>query len=110
MQPATLDELIHIVSVVLIACMAVFAYRSGTSRKEAESQSNTIKALETELGLLKDRILHVEQENNRLTQTIGIIRSALSKRGMIITIEGDLVTISDSRGSIQSTNIQSKQL
>ena len=109
MAPSTIDAIIHLVSVAIIAVIGLLAYRSGISRTQATSQDNTIRALQGEINVLKDRISEVEKENHRHTQTIGLIKSALSQRGMIITIDGDLVTISDTKGSSQSARIQEEK-
>lgn len=107
MQQSTIDAIIHIISVVLIAIIGLLAYRSGISRSEASSQDNTIRALQAQINSLKDRLTEVEKENHRHTQTIDLIKKALGQRGLIVTIDGDLVTIIDSKaGSTSSARIQ----
>jgi len=105
----TADTIIHLVSVAIIAVIGLLAYRSGISKNQATSQDNTIRALQAQINTLKDRITEVEKENHKHTQTISLIKSALSQRGMIITIDGDLVTISDTKGSSQSARIQEEK-
>lgn len=98
--------ILNTVVIVLILAGGYIALRSGKHQKAGEIQEQVIEALKAELETLQRRIDRLERENVRLTQTIGLIKSALSQRGMIITIDGDLVTISDSKGSSQSARIQ----
>lgn len=63
----TIDTIIHLVSVVLIGIIGIFAYRSGISKSQASAQDNTIRALQGEINVLKDRITEVERENQRHT-------------------------------------------
>lgn len=101
-----------ILNTLLTLCLIVGGYiaiKSGKQQQSGTLQSQAIEALQAELESLQRRIEVLEKENTRLTQTIGLIKSALSQRGMIISISGDLVTISDSRGSSQSARIQEEQ-
>ena len=110
MAPSTIDAIIHLISVAIIAVIGLLAYRSGISRTQATSQDNTIRALQGEINVLKDRISEVERENHRHTQTIELIKKALGQRGLIVTIDGDLVTIIDSKaGSTSSARIQEER-
>ena len=107
MATSTIDTLIHLASVAIIAIIGLLAYRSGISKTQASAQDNTIRALQGEINVLKDRITEIEKENHRHTQTIDLIKKALGQRGLIVTIDGDLVTIIDSKaGSTSSARIQ----
>jgi cell division protein FtsB len=98
--------ILNTVVILLVLAGGYIALRSGKHQKTGEIQGQVIEALKAELETLQRRMDRLEKENTRLTQTIGLIKSALSHRGMIITIDGDLVTISDNKGSIQSARIQ----
>ena len=96
----------------LTLCLIVGGYiaiKSGKQQQSGTLQSQAIEALQAELESLQRRIEVLEKENTRLTQTIGLIKTALGQRGVIISINGDLVTVSDSRGSSQSARIQEEQ-
>jgi ABC-type phosphate transport system auxiliary subunit len=101
-----------ILNTLLMLCMIVGGYialKSGRQQQAGTIQSQAIDALQAELASLQRRIEVLEKENSRLKQTIDLIKSALSQRGVLISINGDLVTISDSRGSSQSARIQEEQ-
>ena len=66
-----------------------------------------INALESEINALKDRLGELEKENARLTHVIATIRSALKRRGLIVSVDGELVSIRDRAGKLtQTTRIQ----
>lgn len=107
MATGTIDTIIHVVSVALIAVIGLLAYRSGITQNQGTAQDNTIRALQGEINVLKDRIAEIEKENHSHTQTINLIKKALGQRGLIVTIDGGLVTIIDNnKGSSQSARIQ----
>jgi uncharacterized protein (UPF0335 family) len=62
-------------------------------------QERVIAALNSELAALTSRIESMEQENIRLHQIIATICSALKSRGIAVTIDGDMVNISDQQGT-----------
>lgn len=110
MAPSTIDAIIHLISVAIIGMIGIVAYRSGISKSQASAQDNTIRALQAQINALKDRITEIERENHKHTQTIDLIKKALGQRGLIVTIDGDLVTIIDSKaGSSSSAHIQEQQ-
>src|SRR5438094_6076710 len=77
----------------------VMAYRHGFTRTANEVQERVIAALNSELATLAGRIESMEQENIRLHQIIATICAALKQRGIAVTIEGDMVNISDGSGT-----------
>ncbi len=81
------------------------AYKSAVNRTVSEIQEHVINALQQEISVLNDKIAALERENNRLDQIILTMCEALKKRGMIISIDGNLVTISDGRNT-HSARIQ----
>jgi uncharacterized protein (UPF0335 family) len=64
-----------------------------------EVQERVISALNSELTTLADRIESMERENIRLHQIIATICTALKRRGIAVTIEGDMVNIRDQSGT-----------
>ena len=76
----------------------VMAYRHGFTRTANEVQERVIAALQAELQALTGRVEGMEKENIRLHQIIATICAALKKRGIAVTIEGDIVNIRDQRG------------
>lgn len=102
----SLTSILNILFLVAAMIGGYMALRSGKHQKAGEIQGQVIDALKAELETLQRRMDTLERENTRLTQTINLIKSALSQRGMIVTINGDLVTISDERGSSQSARIR----
>jgi uncharacterized protein (UPF0335 family) len=77
----------------------VMAYRHGFTRTANEVQERVIHALQAELSALTARIESMEKENIRLHQIIATICAALKRRGIAVTIEGDMVNISDQSGT-----------
>jgi uncharacterized protein (UPF0335 family) len=77
----------------------VMAYRHGFTRTANEVQERVISALNSELAALTSRIESMEKENIRLHQIIATICAALKRRGVAVTIEGDMVNIHDQAGT-----------
>lgn len=93
---------------LLLLVGGYMALRSGKHQKVGEIQGQVIDALKAELEAVQRRIDIVERENTRLHQTINLIKSALAKRGYRVTIDGDMVEISNQNGSSYS-HIQEEQ-
>lgn len=73
----------------------------------SEIQANVIAALNAEITSLKDRIKALEQENLQLKQDFKLVRIALKKRGLTITIEDGFVSIQDEHGgSVHAQRIE----
>ena len=84
----------------------LLAYQHGFARTANEVQERVIHALQSEIGALQDRIVALEKENTRLSHVIMTIRSSLKRRGLHITIDGELVSIQDRSGRLtQATRI-----
>jgi hypothetical protein len=84
----------------------VLAYHHGFARTANEVQERVIHLLQSEIGALQDRIDALEKENTRLSQVIMTIRTSLKRRGLHITIDGELVNIRDKTGLTQSARIR----
>ena len=83
----------------------VLAYHHGFARTANEVQERVIHLLQSEIGALQDRIDALEKENTRLSHVIMTIRTSLKRRGLHITIDGELVSIRDKTGLTQSARI-----
>lgn len=81
------------------------AFKYGISRTANDVQEHVISALRSEIDVMRDRIADLEQENVRLDQIILTICEALKKRGLIVSIEGNIVTVSDGHDT-QNVRIQ----
>ncbi len=98
-----IDNVYNILSIfclILTLCGifgGILAFRNGFTRTANEVQERVINALESEITTLRMRIEDVERENNRLQQTILTICEALKKRGLAVSIDGNLVSISDGK-------------
>ena len=102
------SDAISILNTIIMLCALLggyLAFRGSRQQSIGEIQSQVINALKAELETLQRRMDALEKENTRLVQIMGLIKSALRKRGLTISIDGDLVTISDN-GSSQSARIQ----
>lgn len=102
-----------LINTALMVCLIIGGYmaiRSGKHTKSGELQEQAINALKAELEAVQRRIDVVERENTRLHMTINLIKSALVKRGMRVTIDGDMVEITDAHGQSSSySHIQEVQ-
>lgn len=94
----------NIIIGILLLIGGYMAFRSGKHQQTGEIQEQAINALKAELEAIQRRIDVVERENTRLHMTINLIKSALAKRGMRVTIDGDMVEITDAHGNSSSYN------
>lgn len=87
----------------------LLAYRSGLARTANEIQERVIHALELELTGMRGKLQDMQDENTRLSLLIDTICAALRGRGMVISIDGDMVSIRDQQGMSTTTRIQEEQ-
>jgi uncharacterized protein (UPF0335 family) len=92
-------SIINLVLAIATVIGGIMAYRHGFTRTANEVQERVIGALNSELAALTSRIESMEKENIRLHQIISTICTALKQRGIAVTIEGDMVNISDQSGT-----------
>jgi hypothetical protein len=108
-----MNDLLNVIDLgisIVLAIGGVAAFRYGFTRTANEVQERVIHALESEIGTLKDRLSELEKENARLTLIIATIRTAMRRRGLFVTIEGELVSIRDKAGRFsQETRIRNKR-
>lgn len=113
MDLQTFSTIAGLISLGVTIIGAFYVVRSGVGKTTSDAQQSAISALQTELTTLRGRVADTEKENIRLEQTIQTICSALKLRGMIITIQGEMINIQDKatggstttriHGSIHST-------
>lgn len=95
--PDTFPYLINILLVICVTVGGFFAFRNGKQTQLAKFQTDTITALKERISTLEGKITDVEKENVIQRHVLETITSALKQRGLIITVDGDLVTITDQK-------------
>lgn len=83
----------------------IYIAKSGVSQKASEAQQSAIDAMQAELSTLRGKVEDITKDKYRLEQTIETICSALRMRGLVITIQGEMVNIADNNGSTTTTRI-----
>lgn len=100
--PADFASLLNPIWIVLMLCVLIggfFAVRNGRQTSLAKFQEDTNKALKDRIAVLESKIADFEKENVIQRHVMETITSALKQRGMIITVDGDMVTIQDRTGT-----------
>jgi hypothetical protein len=82
--------------------------RHNISEKTSEAQNNAIVAMQEEIASLRRKVEDINKDKIRLEQTIDTICAALKIRGMVITIQGELIHIEDKSGKTTTTRIHSE--
>jgi hypothetical protein len=98
----TISITLSIFSVVLTIASTIggfYAFKNGLARTANEVQERVINALHEEISMLRARLDDLEKENKRLDLLITTLCQALKRRGLIVTIEGNVVTVTDGRSS-----------
>ncbi len=90
----------------LVLVGGYIALRSGKTRTSGQLQSQAIEALQAEVTSLNRRMQDLEKENTHLQHLLSLIKTALGKRGLLISIDGDLLTISDGHHKCSYSAIQ----
>lgn len=76
--------------------------RSAKGKAEkiaSEAKDGAIEAMNTYMDVLKERIKDAEEENIKMRHTVETIVSALKAKGIYITIDGDMVHISEGKNN-----------
>ena len=92
-------SILNLVLLIATTLGGILAFRHGFTRTANEVQERVIAALNSELAALASRIESMEKENIRLHQIIATICAALKRRGIAVTIQGDMVNIHDQSGT-----------
>src|SRR5581483_695211 len=99
-----------LISLGITLVVAFFAVKNGVMQSANQAQGSAISALRTEVETLRERVEDAEKENSRLEQIIDTICVALKKRGLVISIQGEMVSIEDKRGGSTTTRIRPVRL
>lgn len=86
------------IGVVLGSAFVVLGFGRGQKIQFAKMQQETVDLLESQIKAVQQELENVKKENLRLSNVIETITAALLQKGMILSITGDLVTISDAQG------------
>ena len=92
-------SILNLVLLIATTLGGILAFRHGFTRTANEVQERVIAALNSELAALASRVESMEKENVRLHQIIATICAALKRRGIAVTIQGDMVNIHDQSGT-----------
>jgi hypothetical protein len=106
-------DLLSTINFVLILTGIVggmIAYRSGVERSANEVQERVISALNVEMSSMRAKIDDLKADNMRLSLIIDTICVALRRRGLAVSIDGDIVSISDQQGQSTMARIQEEQI
>lgn len=92
---------------------AFFVVRSGRLQSANTAQSSAISALQAEMEVSHKRDEDKDKEIARLNQkithlelTIDTICAALKRRGLVISVQGEVVNIEDKRGNSTTARIR----
>lgn len=103
----SLNSFAGLFSMLVVFFAAFFASKAMSKSKINEEASNAQQRL---MGTMKDEIASLRRkvddtakDNTRLKQTIDTIIVALKKRGLFVTIDGDMVNIADGNGKASTT-------
>lgn len=99
-------DFLPFLNIVLVVCLTVgglFAFRNGRQTQLAKLQKDTNDTLQQRISALEGKIADFEKENAVQRHIIDTITSALKQRGVLITIDGDLVTITDQNTGVSSS-------
>lgn len=94
-----LNYIYPVLGVGTLVAVFLMSFKNGRNTSLAEVQEKTITALQTQINTMKDKISDLEKENTLQGHLIELITSALKKKGMIVTIDGDMITISGKDGN-----------
>lgn len=97
-----LTQIFALINALWIICGSIggfFAFRHAVKTKVIELQHETIDLLKTQIDTLEQKVDLLKEENVRQSLIIETIQAALKQKGIIVTIDGDLVTISDGKQS-----------
>jgi F0F1-type ATP synthase alpha subunit len=93
----TLSTVAGLISLGVTFVGGFYLVRSGVSKSATEAQQSAISALQAELATLRGRVGDAEKERVRLEHTIETICAALLTKGMVITIQGEMVNIQEGK-------------
>lgn len=99
MDISQFGNLLNTVLILAALIAGVLAVRDARKTKVDGLKDETIKILNQKIDAVEGRLKDLERENDTQRYIIETIKAALKQKGMLVTIDGDLVTITDSKGS-----------
>lgn len=87
------------ITIVGIVLGGIYVGKSTAGRTASDAQQNAITAMQSEINTLRGRTDDLKKENTRQEAVIDTICIALKTRGLIISIQGEMVTIQDGASS-----------
>ena len=99
-------QLLGICNLILLVCGAIggiFAFKHAQKAKTIEIQRETIEAFQQQIDVVKLQVDSLKEENARQAVIIETITAALKQKGIIVTIDGEMVTFTFTDGSLAST-------
>lgn len=101
-----LSTVAGLISFVVTIVGGFYLVKSGVNKNVSEAQQSAISAMQSELSTLRNRIADAEKDRVRLEHTIETICAALLTKGMVITIQGEMVSIQEGKTTL-TTRIKS---
>lgn len=99
----SLNSFAGLFSMLIVFFAAFFASKAMSKSKVNEEANNAQQRLmdimKDEVESLRRKVDDTAKDNTRLRHTIETIVSALKKRGLVVTVEGEMVNIVDGKGS-----------
>lgn len=100
-------------SFLIVVIGAFFASRfmakSNVSDTTNKAQSDAILAMQGEIASLRRKVEDLNKDKIKLEQTIDTICSALKIRGMVISVQGEMIHIEDRNGKTSTTRIHNNE-
>lgn len=103
---SSLFSLNGLINTFLILCVSIggfFAFRYGMKKQNFTAMEQTIIILQNQVNAIQTSLDAVEKRNVHLEYVIETVQVALKQKGIIISIDGDLITISDALGKTSSS-------
>jgi len=96
MEPQLIYTIVGIISAtigIIVLFGGFFVIKGSVGKTALETQASAIGALQTELTTLRSRSEDQHKEIIRLQHIINTICAALKDQGIVITINGELISI-----------------
>lgn len=84
---------LNVLIILLGTIGGLYAFARTRKNETVTIQAETITALSQQVQAIKDKLDDLEKDNTRLRQVIDTIQSALRQKGILVTIDGDMVII-----------------
>jgi len=105
-NPNVFLPIISIVVSILVVAGGFAAFKQGFFKQSSEIQGQTIDALKTRVETLESQAESDAKEIKRLRTIINTVRFALKKKGILIEIEGEYITLIENDVQSKSTRMQ----